>query len=61
MIIRKEYVLNEDEVKTAILEYITNNVEDVDFESKTSVIIRRVDGSDSCYECIASIEDDDNA
>lgn len=61
MIIRKEYVLNEDEVKTAILEYIVNNVEDVDPESKTSVIIKRVDGSETCYECIASIEDDDNA
>ena len=61
MIVKKEYILNEEEVKTAVLEYITNNIENMDNTLKSSVIIRCVDGSDSCYECIASFEEDDNA
>lgn len=59
MIVRREFVLTADEIKSAIIDYVAN-IEQIDVDSKTSLKIRQINNDES-YECILSLEDNINA
>lgn len=60
MIVRREFILTEDEVKSAIVDYVAN-IEQIDVESTPSLRIRQINNDEYSYECILSLEDNINA
>ena len=58
MVIRKEYVMSIEEVKSAIVKYIEENVGDTVSEYST-IKIKKLD--DTVYECVLTDEDGENA